>query len=182
MTHAVEPPPGPPRPSTTGCRDGVPRRRVGRRAGVLPARSRLSDAVDAALAAMAAHSDQIINSNLDDLALLVAATDGRVDVVPDPKVKHRPGDIHYCQMPDPGFVLGHRPDLRFRHENSEMTIGQLAYESGVPAATVRPFQNRGMLPPSRPDRLLQLRTPRPPAADRPPAGTGVLQWLHREDP
>ena len=55
---------------------------LGRRAGVLLARSGLSDAVDAALAAMAAHSDQIITSDPDDLAVLVAATDRRVDVVP----------------------------------------------------------------------------------------------------
>ena len=31
---------------------------------------------------MAAHSDQIITSDPDDLAVLVAATDRRVDVVP----------------------------------------------------------------------------------------------------
>ncbi len=55
---------------------------LGRRAGVLLARSGLSAAVDAALAAMAAHSDQIITSDPDDLAALVASTDRRVDVVP----------------------------------------------------------------------------------------------------
>ena len=55
---------------------------LGRRAGVLLARSGLSDPVDAALAAMAAHGDQIITSDPDDLAALVAATDRRVDVVP----------------------------------------------------------------------------------------------------
>lgn len=54
---------------------------LGRRAGVLLARSGLSDAIDAALAAMAAHSDQIITSDPADLAVLVAATDRRVDVV-----------------------------------------------------------------------------------------------------
>ena len=55
---------------------------LGRRAGVLLARSGLSDAIDAALAAMAAHGDQIVTSDPDDLAVLVAATDRRVDVVP----------------------------------------------------------------------------------------------------
>ena len=55
---------------------------LGRRAGVLLARSGLSDAVDASLAAMATHSDQIITSDPDDLAALVAVTDRRVDVVP----------------------------------------------------------------------------------------------------
>lgn len=55
---------------------------LGRRAGVLLARSGLSDTVDAALAAMAAHGDQVITSDPDDLAALVAATDLRVDVIP----------------------------------------------------------------------------------------------------
>jgi predicted nucleic acid-binding protein len=55
---------------------------LGRRAGVLLARSGLSDAVDAALAAMATHGDRIITSDPDDLAALVAAGDRRVDIVP----------------------------------------------------------------------------------------------------
>lgn len=55
---------------------------LGRRAGVLLARSGLSDAVDAALAAMAAHGDRIITSDPHDLAALVAVTNRRVDVVP----------------------------------------------------------------------------------------------------
>ena len=55
---------------------------LGRRAGVLLARTGLSDAVDAALAAMATHGDQIITSDTDDLAALAAATDRRVDVIP----------------------------------------------------------------------------------------------------
>ena len=55
---------------------------LGRRAGVLLARSGLSDAIDAALVAMATHSDQIVTSDPDDLAALVAATDRRVDVIP----------------------------------------------------------------------------------------------------
>ena len=55
---------------------------LGRRAGVLLARSGLSDAIDAALVAMATHSDRIITTDPDDLAALVAATDRRVDVIP----------------------------------------------------------------------------------------------------
>ena len=55
---------------------------LGRRAGVLLARTGLSDAADAALAAMATHGDQIITSDTDDLAALAAATDRRVDVIP----------------------------------------------------------------------------------------------------
>ena len=55
---------------------------LGRRAGVLLARSGLSDAIDAALAAMAVHGDQIITSDPHDLAALVAVTSRRVDVVP----------------------------------------------------------------------------------------------------
>ena len=54
---------------------------LGRRAGVLLARSGLSDAIDAALAAMAAHGDRIITSDPHDLAALVAVTIRRVDVV-----------------------------------------------------------------------------------------------------
>ena len=52
---------------------------LGRRTGVLLARSGLNDAVDAALAAMASHSDQIITTDPNDLA---AVSDRRVDVVP----------------------------------------------------------------------------------------------------
>ncbi|MCY3923977.1 MAG: hypothetical protein OXG52_00475 [bacterium] len=55
---------------------------LGRRAGVLLARSGLTDAIDAALAAVADHGDQIITSDPDDLAILVAAGTRRVDVVP----------------------------------------------------------------------------------------------------
>lgn len=55
---------------------------LGRRAGVLLARSGLTDAIDAALAAMAAHGDQIITSDPHDLAALVAVTGRRIDVVP----------------------------------------------------------------------------------------------------
>lgn len=55
---------------------------LGRRAGVLLARSGQIDAIDAALAAMAAHGDQIITSDPHDLAALVAVTGRRIDVVP----------------------------------------------------------------------------------------------------
>ena len=55
---------------------------LGRRAGVLLARSGLSDAIDAALVALADHGDQIITSDPDDLAVLVAAGNRRVDIVP----------------------------------------------------------------------------------------------------
>ena len=55
---------------------------LGRRAGVLLARSGLSDAIDAALVALADHGDQIITSDPDDLAVLVAASNRRVDVTP----------------------------------------------------------------------------------------------------
>jgi hypothetical protein len=55
---------------------------LGRQAGVLLARTSTSDAIDAALAALARHGDRILTSDPDDLALLVGATDQRVDVVP----------------------------------------------------------------------------------------------------
>lgn len=55
---------------------------LGRRAGILLARSGLSDAVDAALAAIAAHGDQILTSDPNDLNVLVAAHGHRVDVIP----------------------------------------------------------------------------------------------------
>ena len=55
---------------------------LGRRAGVLLARCGLSDAIDAAVVALADHGDQIITSDPDDLAVLVAASNRRVNVVP----------------------------------------------------------------------------------------------------
>lgn len=55
---------------------------LGRRAGVLLARSGLDDAIDAALVALADHGDQIVTSDPGDLAVLVAAAGRRVDVVP----------------------------------------------------------------------------------------------------
>ena len=54
---------------------------LGRSAGVLLARSGLVDAVDAAVAALARHEDQIVTSDPGDLAVLVAATGRRVDVI-----------------------------------------------------------------------------------------------------
>ena len=55
---------------------------LGRRAGVVLARSGLTGAIDAALAALADHGDQIITSDPGDLALLAAATNRRIDIVP----------------------------------------------------------------------------------------------------
>jgi predicted nucleic acid-binding protein len=54
---------------------------LGRMAGVLLARTATTDAIDAALAALARHGDRIVTSDPDDLALLVGATGQRVDVV-----------------------------------------------------------------------------------------------------
>jgi hypothetical protein len=55
---------------------------LGRSAGVLLARSGLADAIDAAVVALAQHGDQIVTSDPDDLAALVAASGRRVDVIP----------------------------------------------------------------------------------------------------
>ena len=55
---------------------------LGRQAGVLLARSGLSDAIDAALVAMADHGDQIVTSDPGDLAFLAAASQRRIDIVP----------------------------------------------------------------------------------------------------
>ncbi|MDE0067590.1 MAG: hypothetical protein OXN44_12065 [Acidimicrobiaceae bacterium] len=55
---------------------------LGKRAGTLLVRSGSTDAIDAALAAMADHGDQIITSDPADLVVLVAASARRVDVVP----------------------------------------------------------------------------------------------------
>lgn len=55
---------------------------LARRSGVLLARSGLDDAIDAALAALADHGDQIITSDPGDLAILVAAANRRIDIVP----------------------------------------------------------------------------------------------------
>ena len=55
---------------------------LGRQAGLLLARSGLSDAIDAALVAMAEHGDEIITSDPDDLDMLVSASQRRVNVIP----------------------------------------------------------------------------------------------------
>ena len=55
---------------------------LGRRSGVLLAHSGLDDAIDAALAALADHGDQIITSDPGDLAILAAVTSRRIDIVP----------------------------------------------------------------------------------------------------
>jgi hypothetical protein len=54
---------------------------LGRRAGVLMARAGLTDAIDAAVAGLARHEDQIVTSDPYDLAVLVAASGRRVDVI-----------------------------------------------------------------------------------------------------
>lgn len=55
---------------------------LGKRAGALLSRSGSTDAVDAALAAMADHGDRIITSDPAYLVVLVAASTRRVDIVP----------------------------------------------------------------------------------------------------
>ncbi|MEE9322545.1 MAG: hypothetical protein V3U76_19035 [Granulosicoccus sp.] len=50
-------------------------------AGVLLARSGLSDAIDSAVVALANNGDQIVTSDPDDIAVLIAATDRRIDVI-----------------------------------------------------------------------------------------------------
>lgn len=55
---------------------------LGRQAGLLLARSGLSDAIDAALVAMAEHGDEIITSDPDDLDLLVNASQRRINITP----------------------------------------------------------------------------------------------------
>ncbi|MXW59520.1 MAG: type II toxin-antitoxin system VapC family toxin [Acidimicrobiia bacterium] len=55
---------------------------LGRQAGLLLARSDLSDAIDAALVAMADHGDEIITSDPDDLFRLVAASQRRINITP----------------------------------------------------------------------------------------------------
>lgn len=55
---------------------------LGRRAGILLARCGMSDAIDAALVAMADHGDEIITSDPDDLDILVAASQRRINIIP----------------------------------------------------------------------------------------------------
>lgn len=55
---------------------------LGKRVGELLGRSGRTDAIDATLAALADHGDQIITSDSADLAALVAASTRRVDIIP----------------------------------------------------------------------------------------------------
>ncbi|WP_419846567.1 PIN domain nuclease [Candidatus Poriferisocius sp.] len=55
---------------------------LGRRAGILLSRCGMSDAIDAALVAMADHGDEIITSDPDDLDILVAASQRRINIIP----------------------------------------------------------------------------------------------------
>ena len=55
---------------------------LGRKAGVLLASTGLTDAIDAALVALAEHGDQIITADPDDINLLVAAGNRQIDVLP----------------------------------------------------------------------------------------------------
>ncbi|MDE0115655.1 MAG: hypothetical protein OXT07_03420 [bacterium] len=55
---------------------------LGRQAGMLLARCGLSDAIDAALVAMADHGDEIITSDPDDLDMLVTASQRRINITP----------------------------------------------------------------------------------------------------
>lgn len=55
---------------------------LGRRAGVLLGRTRGSDAIDAAVVAIARHGDTIVTSDPFDLDVLVEAAGLDVDVVP----------------------------------------------------------------------------------------------------
>lgn len=61
---------------TTPLDDGL-----GRRAGVLLARSGMADAIDAAVVALADHGDQIVTADPGDIAALVDAAELRSDVV-----------------------------------------------------------------------------------------------------
>jgi len=54
---------------------------LGRRAGLLLARCSLSDAIDSAVVALADHEDQIVTSDPDDIAILIAASERRIDVI-----------------------------------------------------------------------------------------------------
>ena len=54
---------------------------LGRRAGVLLARSRTADVVDAAVALLAEDGDEILTTDARDLVRLVQASDKHVDIV-----------------------------------------------------------------------------------------------------
>ena len=55
---------------------------LGRRAGLLLGKARLSDVVDAALVVLAADGDSVLTSDVQDLRRLVEAADTHVDLVP----------------------------------------------------------------------------------------------------
>ena len=55
---------------------------LGRRIGLLLARSKTSDVVDAAVALLARDGDELLTSDAGDLRRLVKATGAHVDIVP----------------------------------------------------------------------------------------------------
>lgn len=55
---------------------------LGRRAGLLLARARASDAIDAAVAALADDEDRIVTSDPVDIQRLIEASGRHVDVIP----------------------------------------------------------------------------------------------------
>jgi hypothetical protein len=55
---------------------------LGRRAGMLLARSGLSDAIDAAVACLAAEGDDILTSDPGDLRALAEAAEIHIDLIP----------------------------------------------------------------------------------------------------
>lgn len=55
---------------------------LGRRAGLLLARARKRDVVDAALVLLASDGDSILTSDLEDIRPLAAAADLHVDIIP----------------------------------------------------------------------------------------------------
>lgn len=56
--------------------------RLGRRAGLLLSEVRTSDAIDAAVVALAADGDQIVTSDPDDLQWLIEVTGQQIAVIP----------------------------------------------------------------------------------------------------
>jgi len=55
---------------------------LGRQAGMLLAHCGLSDAIDAALVAMANHGDEIITSDPQDIQILVASSKRNLEIIP----------------------------------------------------------------------------------------------------
>ncbi len=56
--------------------------KLGQRAGMLLARSRMNDVIDAALVQLALDGDLILTSDAPDLARLAAAADLHIDIIP----------------------------------------------------------------------------------------------------